>query len=93
MYMKALFLVAILVLSVYAEQFFVVEAESTYVYKELDPKSPVLVKMYKNDSVEVIYDGTKWNKVKYDGQAGWIEKSTGRLTETNNISAIIIILQ
>jgi uncharacterized ion transporter superfamily protein YfcC len=64
-----------------AAQYLLVEEQLAKVYKDLDPKSPLIKQVKKGEYLELIYDGTSWNKVKVDGQEGWIERRAGKIVD------------
>ena len=77
----ALFLVLGVPSFAQAEQFLLVEEPLAKVYKELDPKSPLIKQVKKGEYLELVYDGETWHKVKIDGQIGWIEKRAGKIVD------------
>lgn len=54
----------------------------TPVYKFLDPQSQILVQATKNETYELVYEGTSWYHVKVDEDFGWIEKSAGKIVDS-----------
>ncbi len=77
----ALFTVLLVSSLVQAASYVLVEEPQANVYKELDPKSPLVVQAKKGDYLELVYNGTSWNKVLVDGQEGWIERRAGKIVE------------
>ena len=89
----ALFVVLGVSSLVQAENFFLVEEPLAKVYKELDPKSPLIKQVKKGEYLELIYDGESWHKVRVDGKIGWIERRAGRIVEKKGgISVISLVL-
>jgi hypothetical protein len=80
--------------SVFAEatRYVLVEEQMAKVYKELDPKSPLITTTKKGDYLELIYDGTSWNKVKINGQEGWIERRSGKIVESQGGAPVGLII-
>ena len=64
-----------------AGKYLLVEEQLAKVYKDLDPKSPIIKQVKKGEYLDLIYDGTSWNKVVVDGQEGWIERRAGKIVE------------
>jgi hypothetical protein len=79
--MIAFFTVLCVSSQVQAGSFLLVEEPLAKVYKELDPKSPIIKQVKKGEYLEIIYDGTSWHKVKVDGQEGWIERRAGKIVD------------
>ena len=79
--MMALFTVLCVSSQVHAAKYLLVEEPLAKVYKELDPKSPIIKQVKKGEYLELIYDGTSWNKVKVEGQEGWIERRAGKIVD------------
>jgi len=75
-----------------AEGFVLVEEQLAKVYKDLDPKSPLIKQVKKGEYLELIYDGTSWNKVKVDGQEGWIERRAGKIVDKQGGVPVFSIL-
>jgi len=75
-----------------AEQYLLVEEPLAKVYKELDPKSPLIKQVKKGTYLELVYDGETWHKVKVDGQIGWIEKRAGKIVDKKGGLPLISIL-
>ena len=76
-----------------AEQYLLVEEPLAKVYKELDPKSPLIKQVKKGTYLELVYDGETWHKVKVDGQIGWIEKRAGKIvTDQGGLPVASILL-
>jgi hypothetical protein len=75
-----------------ATKYVLVEESLAKIYKELDPKSPLVKQAKKGDYLELIYDGTSWNKVKVDGQEGWIERRAGKIVESQGGAPIGLII-
>jgi hypothetical protein len=91
----ALFIVLGVSSSVKAEKFLLVEEPLAKVYKELDPKSPLIKQVKKGEYLELIYDGESWHKVKVDGKIGWIERRDGKIVEKQggtHVASIIFLL-
>jgi hypothetical protein len=47
------------------------------VYEYLDPKSKIIRQAQKNETFELIFEGTSWYQVKVKDQVGWIERRSG----------------
>ena len=77
----ALFTVLCVSSLVQASQYLLVEEQLAKVYKDLDPKSPLIKQVKKGEYLKLIYDGTSWNKVVVDGQEGWIERRAGKIVD------------
>lgn len=78
-----------------AASYLQVEEPLAKVYKELDPKSPIIKQVKKGEYLELIYDGTSWNKVKVDGQEGWIERRAGKIVDKKGgvpVSSIVLLI-
>ena len=93
--LMALFAVLCVTSQVQAASYLLVEEPLAKIYKELDPKSPIIKQVKKGEYLEVIYDGTSWHKVKIDGQEGWIERRAGKLVEQKGgvpVGSIILLL-
>jgi len=75
-----------------AEQYLLVEEPLAKVYKELDPKSPLIKQVKKGTYLELVYDGETWHKVKVDGQIGWIEKRAGKIVDKQGGLPVLSIL-
>ena len=75
-----------------AENFLLVEEPLAKVYKELDPKSPLIKQVKKGEYLELVYDGETWHKVKIDGQIGWIEKRAGKIVDKQGGAPVLSIL-
>ncbi len=90
-----LFAVLFVSLPVWAAKYFLVEEQLAKVYKDLDPKSPLIKQVKKGEYLDLIYDGTSWNKVMIDGQEGWIERRAGKIVDRRegvSIAAILLFL-
>lgn len=74
-----------------AEQYLLVEEPLAKIYKELDPKSPLIKQVKKGTYLELVYDGETWHKVKIDGQIGWIEKRAGKIVDKQGGLPIVSI--
>ena len=94
--MMALFTVLCVSSQVHAANgYLLVEEPLAKVYKELDPKSPIIKQVKKGEYLELIYDGTSWNKVKVDGQEGWIERRAGKIVDKKGgvpVGSVILLL-
>ena len=94
--MTALFTVLCVSSSVQAGSYLLVEEPLAKVYKELDPKSPIIKQVKKGEYLELLYDGTSWHKVKVDGQEGWIERRSGKVVDKQGgvpvVSIILLLL-
>lgn len=92
----ALFLVLGVSSFAQAEQYLLVEEPLAKVYKELDPKSPLIKQVKKGEYLELVYDGETWHKVKVDGEIGWIEKRAGKIVDKQGglpvVSIVLLIL-
>jgi hypothetical protein len=88
----ALFLVLGVSSVAQAEQYLYVEEPLAKVYKELDPKSPIIRQVKKGEYLELVYDGETWHKVKVDGQIGWIEKRAGEIVDKKGGLPVISIV-
>ena len=75
-----------------ATKYVLVEEPLAKVYKELDPKSALVKQAKKGDYLELIYDGTSWNKVKVDGQEGWIERRAGKIVDNQGGAPVGLII-
>lgn len=75
-----------------ATKYVLVEEPLAKVYKELDPKSTLVKQAKKGDYLELIYNGTSWNKVKVDGQEGWIERRAGKIVENQGGAPVGLII-
>lgn len=90
--MMALFTVLCVSSQVQAGSFLLVEEPLAKIYKELDPKSPIIKQVKKGEYLELIYDGTSWHKVKVDGQEGWIERRAGKIVDKQGGVPVMSIL-
>lgn len=93
--MIAFFTVLCVSSQVQAGSFLLVEEPLAKIYKELDPKSPIIKQVKKGEYLEVIYDGTSWHKVKVDGQEGWIERRAGKIVDKQGgipVASIIFLV-
>lgn len=78
-----------------AGKYLLVEEQLAKVYKDLDPKSPIIKQVKKGEYLDLIYDGTSWNKVVVDGQEGWIERRAGKIVDRQGgvpVAGIIFFL-
>ena len=93
--MMALFVVLCVSSQARAASYLLVEEPLAKVYKELDPKSPIIRQVKKGEYLELIYDGTSWNKVKIDGQEGWIERRAGKIVDKKGgvpVTSVVLLL-
>ncbi|MBN1761015.1 MAG: SH3 domain-containing protein [Chitinispirillaceae bacterium] len=93
--MMALFTVLCVSSQVHATSYLLVEEPLAKIYKELDPKSPIIKQVKKGEYLELIYDGTSWHKVKVDGQEGWIERRAGKIVDKKGgvpVGSIVLLL-
>ena len=51
-----------------------VVCDTINIYKNLDPKSPVIGKQYKGDTVSIHYIGQSWDQIFYKQTIGWVSK-------------------
>ena len=59
------------------------------VHSELDPSSPVIKQLHKNDVYEIIGEGKLWIKVETsDNEFGWIPVSDCRVIDSQNSSIL-----
>jgi len=76
-----------------AEQYVLISEPFVNVYEFLDPKSPVLCMVKKNDRLELILAGSKWFQVKVGSSQGWVERKAGHIVDGPSfVSPLIMII-
>ncbi|MBN1308214.1 MAG: hypothetical protein JXA18_09880 [Chitinispirillaceae bacterium] len=93
----ALFSVLCVSSVVFANQYLLIEEQLAKVYKDLDPKAPIIKQVKKGEYLDLIYDGTSWHKVLVETpegvQEGWIERRAGKIVDrAGNVPVFQIIL-
>jgi hypothetical protein len=92
----ALFIMLCVSTGVEAANYLLVEEPLAKIYRELDPKSPLIKQVKKGEYLDLVYEGTTWHKVKVDGQEGWIERRSGIIVDKQGgrhvLSVVFFIL-
>ncbi len=76
------------------DQYVSVTSSFVNVYKDLDPKSPVVGTAHKGQYLPLLSIGDAWYKVKYRDSEGWLEKRAGDVVNKakGSPTGIIIVL-
>ncbi|MBN1575827.1 MAG: hypothetical protein JW913_04700, partial [Chitinispirillaceae bacterium] len=80
-----------------ANQYLLIEEPLAKVYKDLDPKAPIIKQVKKGEYLDLVYDGTSWHKVIVEtpegAQEGWIERRAGKIVDkAGKVPVLQIIL-
>ncbi|NLE00184.1 MAG: SH3 domain-containing protein [Fibrobacter sp.] len=73
-------------------QYLLIKEPYASVYKQLDPKSEIVIQAKKGDYLEILGEGQAWYLVKAKESQGWVEKRAGKKVDSKSSPVFPIVL-